>query len=156
MSLVIEALGPPALTAYGKACGWTLARAHARSGDRIAISAYLGKSDPFDRAIASFAETYADQNERDFASLQAAVVGRVKAEMGLLRRLLLALSKHFTDTPSMSANDQKWSMRPTKRRRGIARGSETNGSLERFALAPSARFISKLAGSRPKTKGGTT
>ena len=57
-SLVIEAMSPPALTAYGKACGWTLARAHARSGDRIAISAYLGKSDVFDRAMALFAETY--------------------------------------------------------------------------------------------------
>jgi uncharacterized protein (DUF2252 family) len=83
-SLVIEALGPPGLAAYGKVCGWTLARAHARSGDRIAISAYLGKSDHFDRAMALFAETYADQNERDFAALQAAVAsGRVKAEMGL-------------------------------------------------------------------------
>ena len=58
---------PPGLTAYGRACGWTLARAHARSGDRIAISAYLGKSDAFDRAMVSFAETYADQNERDYA-----------------------------------------------------------------------------------------
>ena len=56
-SLVIEALGPPGLAVYGKVCGWTLARAHARSGDRIAISAYLGKSDHFDRAMASFAET---------------------------------------------------------------------------------------------------
>ena len=83
-SLVIEAMRPPGLAAYGKACGWTLARAHARSGDRIAISAYLGKSDAFDRAMAAFAETYADQNERDFAALQAAVAsGRVKAETGL-------------------------------------------------------------------------
>ncbi len=75
---------PARLAAYGKACGWTLARAHARSGDRIAISAYLGKSDAFDRAMASFAETYADQNERDFAAFQAAVAsGRVKVETGL-------------------------------------------------------------------------
>ena len=83
-SLVIDAMGPSALAAYGKVCGWTLARAHARSGDRIAISAYLGNSDTFDRAMASFAETYADQNERDFAALHAAVAsGRVKAETGL-------------------------------------------------------------------------
>ena len=83
-SLVIEAMGPHAMAAYGKVCGWTLARAHARSGDRIAISAYLGKSDAFDRAMASFAETYADQNERDFAALKAAVAsGRVKAKTGL-------------------------------------------------------------------------
>ncbi|MGA7083564.1 MAG: DUF2252 family protein, partial [Pseudolabrys sp.] len=83
-SLVIDALGPGGLAAYGKVCGWTLGRAHARSGDRIAISAYLGKSDHFDRAMVSFAETYADQNERDFAALQAAVAsGRVKAERDL-------------------------------------------------------------------------
>jgi uncharacterized protein (DUF2252 family) len=83
-SLAIEAMGPRAMAAYGKVCGWTLARAHARSGDRIAISAYLGKSDAFDRAMVSFAETYADQNERDFAVLKAAVAsGRVKAETGL-------------------------------------------------------------------------
>ena len=60
-------------------CGWTLARAHARSGDRIALAAYLGNSDKFDHAIADFAETYADQNERDYAALQAAVKdGRVQ------------------------------------------------------------------------------
>jgi uncharacterized protein (DUF2252 family) len=82
-SLVIEAMVPAGLTAYGRACGWTLARAHSRSGDRVAISAYLGKSDAFDRAMVSFAEAYADQNERDYAALQEAVAsGRVKAETG--------------------------------------------------------------------------
>lgn len=66
---------------YGRACAWTLARAHARSGDRIAIAAYLGRSDAFDRAIADFAEAYADQNERDYRALVEAVkVGRVRAE----------------------------------------------------------------------------
>jgi hypothetical protein len=65
-------------------CGWTLARAHARSGDRIAIAAYLGTSDTFDRAIAEFAALYADQNERDFAALsEAAASGRVLAPRGL-------------------------------------------------------------------------
>jgi Uncharacterized protein conserved in bacteria (DUF2252) len=54
-------------------CGWTLARAHARSGDRVALAAYLGGSARFDEAIADFAETYADQNERDYAALQDAV-----------------------------------------------------------------------------------
>jgi len=53
--------------------GWTLALAHARSGDRIALAAYLGGSGKFDEAIADFAETYADQNERDYAALQRAV-----------------------------------------------------------------------------------
>jgi hypothetical protein len=69
---------------YARLCGWTLARAHARSGDRVAIAAYLGNSTRFDNAIADFAETYADQNERDHAALQAAVdSGRVHAESGV-------------------------------------------------------------------------
>ena len=65
-------------------CGWTLAKAHARSGDAIAIASYLGTSDVFDRAMAAFAETYADQNERDYEALKAAAdSGRVKVESGL-------------------------------------------------------------------------
>jgi uncharacterized protein DUF2252 len=64
---------PAGMTFYAGLCGWTLARAHARSGDRIALAAYLGGSARFDQAIADFAETYADQNERDYAALQAAV-----------------------------------------------------------------------------------
>jgi len=64
--------------------GWTLARAHARSGDRIAIAAYLGKGDMFDRALTAFAETYADQNELDHAALQrAADEGRVEIRSGV-------------------------------------------------------------------------
>jgi uncharacterized protein (DUF2252 family) len=81
-SAVVEAMDPSALTAYGRLCGWTLARAHARSGDAAAIASYLGNSDRFDRAIATFAEVYADQNERDHAALQHAVdTGRVAAEV---------------------------------------------------------------------------
>jgi hypothetical protein len=69
---------------YASWCGWTLARAHARSGDRVAIAAYLGKSDTFDRAIAAFAAAYADQDERDYEALKAAVTsGRVTAGVGL-------------------------------------------------------------------------
>jgi len=68
-----EAMIPSGMTVYARLCGWTLARAHARSGDRIALAAYLGGSARFDQAIADFAETYADQNERDYAALQAAV-----------------------------------------------------------------------------------
>jgi uncharacterized protein (DUF2252 family) len=75
---------PPAMAVYGRLCGWTLARAHARSGDRIAIAAYLGSGKTCDHAIASFAETYADQNERDYDALkQAAADGRVTVESGL-------------------------------------------------------------------------
>jgi uncharacterized protein (DUF2252 family) len=72
-SVPIEVMLPAGMTAYARLCGWTLARAHARSGDRIALAAYLGDSDTFDQAIADFAETYADQNELDYAALQAAV-----------------------------------------------------------------------------------
>ena len=72
-SFPIEQMIPAGLTAYARVCGWTLARAHARSGDRVALAAYLGGSTKFDQAIAEFAETYADQNDRDYAALQAAV-----------------------------------------------------------------------------------
>jgi uncharacterized protein (DUF2252 family) len=72
-SVPIEMLRPPGMVSYARLCGWTLARAHARSGDRIALAAYLGGSDKFDQAIADFAETYADQNERDYAEFQRAV-----------------------------------------------------------------------------------
>ena len=75
---------PRGMRVYGEACGWTLARAHARSGDRIAIAAYLGGSDVFDKAITGFAAAYADQNERDHHSLVDAVTsGRITAEHDL-------------------------------------------------------------------------
>jgi len=84
LSVVIEEMIPPGMVLYAQLCGWTLARAHARSGDRIAIAAYLGKSAKFDNAIADFAEAYADQNERDHAALSAAVAaGRIEAQSGL-------------------------------------------------------------------------
>jgi uncharacterized protein (DUF2252 family) len=83
-SVEMNGMGPAPMTAYGRVCGWTLARAHARTGDRIAIASYLGDSDAFDRALATFAETYADQTESDHAALaQAASSGRVQAEVGL-------------------------------------------------------------------------
>ena len=79
-SFPVEAMIPSGMTGYAQICGWALARAHARSGDRVALAAYLGGSDRFDQAIADFAETYADQNERDYAALQAAVKeGKVEA-----------------------------------------------------------------------------
>ena len=80
----VELMDKRALEAYGEICGWTLARAHARSGDRIAIAAYLGNRDSFDRAMATFAERYADQNERDYAALkEAAESGRVAVQAGV-------------------------------------------------------------------------
>ena len=79
-----DVMVPKGMAIYGRLCGWTLARAHARSGDRIAITAYLGSGKSFDNAIASFAETYADQNERDYDALaKAAAEGRITVESGL-------------------------------------------------------------------------
>jgi hypothetical protein len=66
-SAVVEAMVPAGMAAYGEACGWTLARAHARSGDALAIAGYLGDDDAFPDAVAAWAELYADQNERDHA-----------------------------------------------------------------------------------------
>jgi uncharacterized protein (DUF2252 family) len=84
VSAEIETMPPGRLTLYAKLCAWTLARAHARSGDRVAIAAYLGKNDRFAQAIADFSVAYANQNERDYAALVAAVKGgRIKAETGV-------------------------------------------------------------------------
>jgi uncharacterized protein (DUF2252 family) len=83
-SALVELMNPNAMTVYAELCGRTLAKAHARSGDAIAIASYLGAGDSFDRALASFAEAYADQNERDYRALREAVAsGRVVAETGL-------------------------------------------------------------------------
>ncbi len=80
----VATMAPAAMRAYGQLCGWTLARAHARSGDRIAIAAYLGRSTVFDQAIGEFAAAYADQNERDYHALARAVkAGRVVAKRGV-------------------------------------------------------------------------
>ena len=79
LSFPIEQMLPAGMAVYAQMCGWSLARAHARSGDRIALAAYLGGSGKFDQAIADFAEKYADQNDLDYAALQAAVKdGRVQ------------------------------------------------------------------------------
>ncbi len=83
-SAEIEQMVPKGLATYGRLCGWTLARAHARSGDRIAIAAYLGKGSVFDRALVEFSHAYAEQNERDYRALAKAVKsGRIVAETGL-------------------------------------------------------------------------
>ena len=80
----VESMTPAALGFYARQCGWTLARAHARSGDPIAIAAYLGKSDAFDQSITDFSERYADQNERDYEAFTDAVrAGRLEAIEGV-------------------------------------------------------------------------
>ena len=74
----------PGATLYSRICGATLARAHARWGDRIAIASYLGKGEAFDQALADFAAAYADQNERDYDAFMAAInSGRLPAQTGL-------------------------------------------------------------------------
>jgi uncharacterized protein (DUF2252 family) len=83
-SAAVDAMQPDGLEAYARVCGWMLAKAHARSGDALAITGYLGTSRVFESALAEFAELYADQNERDYEALRQAVAsGRVSAETGL-------------------------------------------------------------------------
>jgi uncharacterized protein (DUF2252 family) len=83
-SIDVERILPSELSEYASACGWTLARAHARSGDRISIAAYLGKGDAFDRAVADFAVAYADLNEQDHDALRSAVAeGSLTATEGV-------------------------------------------------------------------------
>jgi uncharacterized protein DUF2252 len=80
----VESMLAPGATLYARICGATLARAHARWGDRVAIASYLGKGDAFDRAIADFSAAYADQNERDYEAFAAAVKsGRLVARSGI-------------------------------------------------------------------------
>jgi uncharacterized protein (DUF2252 family) len=83
-SAAIDQLRPEGMAIYGRLCGWTLARAHARSGDRIAIAAYLGSGDVFDRATLEFSRAYAELNGQDYQRLSDAVKsGRIKAQTGL-------------------------------------------------------------------------
>jgi uncharacterized protein (DUF2252 family) len=83
-SAAVEAMAPLALTFYARICGWTLARAHARSGDPVAIAEYLGASDAFDKSITDFSERYADQNERDYQEFVTAIrSGRLEAVEGV-------------------------------------------------------------------------
>ncbi len=84
LSFPAELMQPAGMTEYAKLCAWTLARAHARAGDRVAMAAYLGKKDHFEEAIADFSVAYADRNEADHALLAAAIAsGRLEAVTGL-------------------------------------------------------------------------
>jgi hypothetical protein len=83
-SAEIEQMVPEGMAVYGRLCGWTLARAHSRSGDRIAIASYLGGGNTFDGAILEFSKAYAAQNELDYKELSKAVkAGRIVAQNGL-------------------------------------------------------------------------
>ena len=83
-SALVDLMEPNLLAVYGRVCGKALARAHARAGDAVAIASYLGGGDTFDRSLAEFAVAYADQNERDYDAIKAAVdSGRIKAETGI-------------------------------------------------------------------------
>jgi sugar/nucleoside kinase (ribokinase family) len=83
-SAVVELMPPEEMTFYGRLCGWSLARAHARSGDPVSIAAYLGTDDAFDRSVTDFAQRYAVQNERDFeAFVEAIRTSRIDAVEGV-------------------------------------------------------------------------
>ena len=83
-SAVVEMMTPLGLTFYAGICGWTMARAHARSGDPVAMAAYLGASDAFDKSITDFSQRYADQNEQDYEAFVKAVrSGRLQAVEGV-------------------------------------------------------------------------
>ncbi|MCC2629089.1 MAG: hypothetical protein K0S14_2739 [Thermomicrobiales bacterium] len=83
-SALVEAMSPLGRTFYARICGWTLARAHVRSGDPVAISTELGNGDAFDQAVTDFSERYADQNEQDFEAFVTAIqAGRLEAVEGL-------------------------------------------------------------------------
>ena len=83
-SALVEGMVPLGLTYYAHICGWTLARAHARSGDPVAMAEYLGNSDAFDASITGFSERYADQNERDYQEFVTAIrSGRLQAVEGV-------------------------------------------------------------------------
>jgi uncharacterized protein (DUF2252 family) len=83
-SALVDLMAPVTLTFYARLCGWTLARAHARSGDPVALTSYLGSSDAFDRSIVDFSERYADQNEKDYEEFVGAVKsGRLEAVEGV-------------------------------------------------------------------------
>jgi uncharacterized protein (DUF2252 family) len=83
-SAIVEAMQPLGLGYYARICGWTLARAHARSGDPVAIAEYLGETDAFDESITDFSQAYADQNERDYQDFVNAVrSGRLEAVEGV-------------------------------------------------------------------------
>ena len=83
-SVVVESMAAGQPRVLRGACGWTLARAHARSGDPVAIAAYLGKNDGFDRSITDFSERYADQNDKDYeAFVEAVRSGRLEAIEGI-------------------------------------------------------------------------
>ena len=87
-SVELDSMEAPGMVAYGRVCGWTLARAHARSGDRVAIASYLGGGDAFDRALLEFSTRYAERNQRDYDALAAAVdVGEGRRADGTLTSL---------------------------------------------------------------------
>jgi uncharacterized protein (DUF2252 family) len=83
-SALVELMAPVTLRYYAQICGWTLARAHARSGDPVAMAAYLGRDDAFERSVTDFSERYADQNEQDYGQFAKAVrSGRLQAVEGV-------------------------------------------------------------------------
>ncbi len=148
LSAEIQGMPPGWMRRYAGFCGWTLARAHARTGDRCAIAGYLGSSDVFDEAVADFAASYADQNERDYAELaKAAKSGRITVQAGLLAAL----------RPGMAASARIRSMSSggsrTMKRRPIIATMTAIASRESDPLISTQ--LSGPAGSSTPALGGT-
>jgi hypothetical protein len=128
-------------------CGRTLAKAYARTGDAIAIASYLGSGDSFDRALAAFAETYADQNERDYRALQDAVdSGRIAAEAGVA---LADLRIHRTAQTGVSRQDVLRQRVPAHLRQpvrlGLVRRRRLNGKVARRVSQPGLVAMAQIA-----------
>ena len=141
-SAVVEAMTVDDLGAWGELCGWALARGHARSGEPATIAAYLGADDAFDRAMAAFAEAYADQNERDFATFSAAI-----ASGGSPPRAGLGQARPGPASPPRSASGV--GLAPTRSRartpRPPRRRSGRGGPRRWSRAARSARSMSRTA-----------
>ena len=109
-SALVDTMPPVALTFYARLCGWTLARAHARSGDPVAMAEYLGGSDAFDRSILDFCERYADQNEKDYEEFAAAV--KVRAPGSSRGSLMIGAVRRHGRNPAVPAARRPGSRRP--------------------------------------------
>jgi hypothetical protein len=146
-SAEIEQMDPESMAVYGRMCGWTLARAHARTGNRIAIAAYLGGGDRFDQAILAFSEAYAEQNDREYGALRAAVgSGRVVAETGVSRRQRRPCNRQ--SLPSRKRNGSSRSARSGSALVALALGLGLRAWVVRPRVRPRRRATSACAFSR--------
>ena len=138
----VDTMTPRIMGPYVEMCAWTLARAHARSGDRLAIASYLGQSDVFDRAIADFAEAYADQSERDYESLLGAIEsGRVVAETGSSRAAARPRSPPRSAVAAPASRAAPRASPPRRRSARPARSTPTGTTAKGLRLRPAEAAV---------------